>query len=583
MSEPNDAFASKSRRFLVSPRVAIPGGLVVVVGLGFAVAFQMGVFESPLAQEKVGALDEAGSAAREEGTLGSREVAEDDSNVNPADRKTVVAPSASAEIVDYHRSADLIAKDQVARSGLLALFGQEGVGGDIDGAIGNPFGSRADEAGMMGALASRGELGISGTGSGGGGLAGTVGIGGIGTKGRGVGTSAFGAGGVGFYRTTREVPAAEPLKAGATDDNAEFDKFVQFLLSWSDRGDTGVANLVDVRDRRYVRVVDAKGLPIPTASVRIVDERGQSATSGTTYGDGRVPFYPRAHRMSGEPTTYAVEASFGGQKARASWDGTKDLTLSFEADRAINGAIQLDVLFALDTTGSMSDEIDRIKATLLTVTDRLRGLTQKLDLRYGAVLFRDLGDDYVTRPIAFTSDVRTFMQTLQKVEAGGGGDEPESVNRALAEAVAAKWRPGAAKVVFLIGDAPPHMDYEGDVGYGQTMKAALAKGIRVHSIAASGLSALGTLVWRQVAQYTRGKFVFIEYGSAQATAAAHGVTGNFKSNNLDDILYQQIRDELKGWGRADRHPELVEGQQAAAPEPAGEKYAGPIQLHPRAK
>ncbi len=73
----------------------------------------------------------------------------------------------------------------------------------------------------------------------------------------------------------------------------------------------------------------------------------------------------------------------------------------------------------------------------------------------------------------------------------------------------------------------------------------------MHSVAASGLDGLGTLVFRQVAQLTRGKFVFIEYGSTEQSAASHGVGGNVSSNNLDDILFEQIRDEVAGWGRSD--------------------------------
>ena len=72
---------------------------------------------------------------------------------------------------------------------------------------------------------------------------------------------------------------------------------------------------------------------------------------------------------------------------------------------------------------------------------------------------------------------------------------------------------------------------------------------QVHSVAASGLDNRGTLVWRQVAQFTRGKFIFIEYGTSAASAASHGVKGKVKSNNLEDILFEQIRDEMAHWGR----------------------------------
>ena len=103
--------------------------------------------------------------------------------------------------------------------------------------------------------------------------------------------------------------------------------------------------------------------------------------------------------------------------------------------------------------------------------------------------------------------------------------------------------------MFLIADASPHMDYEGDVPYGQSLKAAVGRGIRIHSVAASSLDPVGSLVFRQVAQFTRGKFIFIEYGTPEASAVSHGVGGEVKRNNLEDILFEQIRDELATWGR----------------------------------
>ena len=111
----------------------------------------------------------------------------------------------------------------------------------------------------------------------------------------------------------------------------------------------------------------------------------------------------------------------------------------------------------------------------------------------------------------------------------------------------------AARVAFLIADAPPHMDYDGDVPYPDSVRAAIARGIRIHTVAASGLDEVGSVVFRQIAQATRGEFVFIEYGGdIAASGAAHGVSGVRSSNNLDDILFEKLRDEIARFGRADQ-------------------------------
>lgn len=358
-------------------------------------------------------------------------------------------------------------------------------------------------------------------------------------------------------------PPFVPLRAGLTDDNAEFEKFLEFLASWSDRKDVahGIQHL-DVRDRKWIRVANREGKPIPAARVVVVDERADEILSlARTYGDGRAPYYPHVRAREApartveisyeEKPSLIVQASFGQARATSRWDGSgEELEVTLDVPKPVEDPIALDVLFLIDTTGSMGDEIDRIQASLLEVTRRLRSIEREFELRYAAVLYRDLGDEYVTKAHPFTADIEAFDRALRGIEAGGGGDMPESLNQGLAEAVGrAEWREGAARVIFLIADAPPHMDYAGDVPYGESLKAAVDRGIRIHAVAASGLDPRGTFVFRQIAQFARGKFIFIEYGSAAATAASHGVAGEARSNNLDDIIYERIRDEVAGWGR----------------------------------
>jgi len=369
-------------------------------------------------------------------------------------------------------------------------------------------------------------------------------------------------GGRGGSRPVARRPAqSSPLRAGSTDDNERYEDFLDFLATWSDK--PGVADkvrMLDVADRAFIRVVNEDGKPVPGAQVRVVSESADRIVlHGSTYGDGRVPFYPHvaAGDAPNEPTAFnpegdlIVEVRAGDARKRLRWDGKGgELSVEIDVARPVEEPIALDVLFLIDTTGSMSDEIEQVKDTLLSVTQKLRSLDREFDLRYGAVLYRDVTDDYVTKAHAFTSDIQAFDDALQVIRAAGGGDTPESLNQGLAEAVGRMdWRAGAAKVMFLIADAPPHLDYADDVPYDESLKAAVAKGIRIHSVAASGLDELGSLVFRQIAQFTRGKFVFVEYGTVEKSAAAHGVAGKVKSNNLDDIIFEQIREEVARWGR----------------------------------
>lgn len=352
-----------------------------------------------------------------------------------------------------------------------------------------------------------------------------------------------------------DSPTAEkatPLKAGSTDDNVDFKGYLRFLTTWTGRDDVrGEFQPLDVEGRAFVHVLDGDGRPVPGALVEVLDaDRDQRVWQATTYGDGRAPYYPRLFGVQQASSRLKVRATAGGESVEASWDGAKELTLRTAGPRG-DRPMTLEVLFLIDTTGSMGDEIDQIKTSLLAVTSKAKARREDLVLRYGAVLYRDLNDDYLTMAHPFTEDLQAFNGALQAVTAGGGGDLPEALNQGLERAVEGmQWQADAAKVVFLICDAPPQMRVKGDVLYGDSALRAVGKGLRIHSVAASGLDPLGTLVLRQIAQLTRGKFIFIEYGGTQASAAKHGVGGPVQGgNNLDDILLAQISAEIDSWGR----------------------------------
>jgi Mg-chelatase subunit ChlD len=118
----------------------------------------------------------------------------------------------------------------------------------------------------------------------------------------------------------------------------------------------------------------------------------------------------------------------------------------------------LDVVFVMDATGSMKDEIADIQRSLLSIIRVLGRLAPSL--RMGFVAFRDRGDDFLTLafPLARMdagnlARLQTFVRGLS---ADGGGDRPEPVADALDVALAMAWRPGAKGRIVVISDAPAH-------------------------------------------------------------------------------------------------------------------------------
>lgn len=116
----------------------------------------------------------------------------------------------------------------------------------------------------------------------------------------------------------------------------------------------------------------------------------------------------------------------------------------------------LDVVFVIDSTGSMDWVIEEVSERVVDIVDAVRLLVPVS--RFGVVVYRDHGDpDYVTRLQPLTYSLNKLIRFLDSVSAQGGGDMAEAVTEGLRIASQQSgWRLGARKVLIVIGDAPPH-------------------------------------------------------------------------------------------------------------------------------
>ena len=198
--------------------------------------------------------------------------------------------------------------------------------------------------------------------------------------------------------------------------------------------------------------------------------------------------------------------------------------------------IDAEVVFVLDTTGSMTDLIEGAKQKIWSIAG---GVIERTggEVRIGLVPYRDRGDDYVTRLFPLTNNLDQVYSDLQGFRADGGGDMPESVNQALHEAVTEiAWSdsPCVLRTIFLVGDCPPHMDYQDDVKYPESCALATKKNIVVNTVQC-GADPSTTPIWREIAQLTDGGFTQI------------GQSGNMKIVETPfDAEIQKLNAELGG-------------------------------------
>jgi hypothetical protein len=127
----------------------------------------------------------------------------------------------------------------------------------------------------------------------------------------------------------------------------------------------------------------------------------------------------------------------------------------------------------------------------------------------GLVAYRDIGDDYVTKTFNLTTDIQDLYANLLELKARGGGDWPESVNEALEVGVTKlSWTQGSdiCRIMFLVGDAPPHMDYAQDTKYPDVVRMARERGITVNAVQA-GDARDTARIWRDIAQHGNGRYI----------------------------------------------------------------------------
>jgi len=343
----------------------------------------------------------------------------------------------------------------------------------------------------------------------------------------------------------RAAPSTSGLKAGFADDNRQFNYYLGFLKEYGPQ----IPHLpLDVSERIVLRVEDADGKSLPNAALTISSD-GRVLCTGTSYADGGFLFFPSRY---GEETRYQVTATHN-QVTRAldiDRQGPREQTITFPSPRPAAGSVTLDLLFILDTTGSMGEEIQRLKATIEIINLNLSALSVKPRLRYGLVLYKDRGDDYVTRVVPLTEDLGAFQEQLNQVEADGGGDTPEDLQAALEKAMALDWNSRGIRLSFVITDAPPHLDYGQEYTYLRAAEAARRQGIRLYTVGTGGLDLAGEYVLRQLSQQTGARYIFLTYGETGESegggpgSVSHHTGANFQTDKLEAIIIRFAKEEL---------------------------------------
>lgn len=141
------------------------------------------------------------------------------------------------------------------------------------------------------------------------------------------------------------------------------------------------------------------------------------------------------------------------------------------------GTTGTDVVFVLDTTGSMRPYIDQMKTFIRNYSSKIK----EMNGRVGLVVYRDAGDEYTAKKLSdLQSDTTDLLAKLDSVSAAGGGDDPEAALHASMVAMnEMKWQKGATKAIILLTDAGYH---EPDKVDGSTLAAVAKRSLEIDPV-----------------------------------------------------------------------------------------------------
>ena len=340
------------------------------------------------------------------------------------------------------------------------------------------------------------------------------------------------------YGGTNNAISAGKLTAGEVNDFVKWyfwprvidESHKDFVRQWQ----------VAPRHRYTVQVMNQGGYPIAGRAVSLLDQAGNTLFQAVTDNTGKAELWYQliSTNQCGKHAGLQIRVD---DQVREAKDWSEGMN-SFVLDEGCEAAEGVDVCFVFDATGSMGDELRYLQAEMKDVISRAKAATGGLKIRTGAVVYRDHGDEYITRISRLTDNIEETKAFIDRQAANGGGDFPEAIPEALMAAMnSAGWDSEArARIAFLILDAPCHQDSATIALLHEQILNAAAIGVRIVPVVCSGLDKSGEILMRSIAMATNGTSFFLTDDSGIGHSHLKPTTDSLKVEHLNDMLVRTI-------------------------------------------
>ncbi len=332
------------------------------------------------------------------------------------------------------------------------------------------------------------------------------------------------------------TPQSGQLTAGEINDLEKWEEWLE--LSNKDEARTVKENWgFSLQEKVTVFVTDENENPLPNAQVTIYNERNKFIMSARTDVFGKTQVFKDLNRKA-DTEFYRVQVTHNNQ-IKGKKITKRHTVLNFQLDKGKQDN-SIDVMFTIDATGSMGDEINYLKSELKNIMNRID--TSIDEKRVALTFYRDVNDDYLVRDFDFDTNIDVVQKNLAEQNAGGGGDYEEAVEVALKNSMQQSWNKNAkARMLFLLLDAPPHLNKENVATIKEQIALAANKGIKIIPVVASGADKNVEFLTRFFSIATNGTYVFLTDDSGIGNPHLKPSTENYKVEKLNDLLVRLIQ------------------------------------------
>ncbi|MGN0517942.1 MAG: VWA domain-containing protein [Acutalibacteraceae bacterium] len=341
-----------------------------------------------------------------------------------------------------------------------------------------------------------------------------------------------------------ETPSAGQLTAGEWNDNKNWDFFSKVIKSNAEFVEYQKSFSIYPKERLEV-IVKSSGNPVVNATVTALSAGGDVLWVAVTDNEGTAYLFPSLFDDKAQNAISSINVVSGDKQKSVKVDGKSSIEVDLESAKKYSKA--LDLMFVIDTTGSMTDELYYLQWELKNIIETVKEQNSNIPVRLSVNFYRDEGDDYVVRDYEFSTDIDECVSNLIKEEAEGGGDYEEAVEQALENAINDHdWNKDAyAKLVFLVLDAPAHETDEITESLHSSIEKAASQGIRVISVAASGVDKRTEMMLRSFAVATGGTYTFLTDDSGIGGSHIEPTIGQFTVRQFNECIIDVINSYLK--------------------------------------